>query len=110
MQQLSTKPEGFVYTAWCLDSKPDLVLVFGSTKKLECRILLDRMIGFMRGAMAFYRKERCLMIMDRDGVGYEVALDQLQSAPTFEELQLGNDLFGHLRRIHRPLSLVPDLQ
>jgi hypothetical protein len=110
MQQLSVKPEGFVYTAWCLDSKPDLVLVFGSSKKLERRVLLDRMIVFMRGAMAFYRKERCLMVMDRDGVGYEVGLSQLQSAPTPEELQLGNQLFGHLGIIDRPLSLVPDFQ
>lgn len=107
IKQLSAKPEGLTYKAVFLDSKPEWVFVFASCKKLERAILLDRMMVLMWGAMAFYGKERCLMVVDRDGAGYEVVFGHMKSPPTFEEPQAGERLFGHLRIVDRPVNLVP---
>jgi hypothetical protein len=110
MGRLSAEPEGFVYTAAHLDSKPAWVFVFGSCKKLDRAILLGRMEQLMSGAMAFYKKERCLTVVDRDKAGYEVAFGHMRSPPTLKERQVGVRLFGHLRTIDRPVRLTPQIQ
>jgi hypothetical protein len=105
---IRSKTEGFLYNAAFLDPKPDWVFVFASSKNVDRSIALERMMALMRGAMAFYGKEQCLVVVDRDGAGYEVAFDQMKHPPTLEERQEGERRFGHLRIVdHRSLNLVP---
>jgi hypothetical protein len=62
----------------------------------------------MLEAMAFYGKQQCLVVADRDGAAHEVAFGQTKSPPTPEECEAGERRFGHLRIVdHRALSLVP---
>jgi hypothetical protein len=43
-----------------------------------------------------------------DGLGYEVGFGHMKSAPIWQEREVGNHLFGHLRTIDRQLGLIPD--
>jgi hypothetical protein len=109
IDQLTSEPEGFAYNAAYLDSKPEWVFVFGSCKNVERAILLDRMMELMWGAMAFYGRERCLTVVDRDGGAYEVVFGHMKTSPTFEERQVGKRRFGHLRIVDRPASPIPQV-
>ena len=53
----------------------------------------------MRGALAHYQKQRCLIIVDREGQGYEVAMTQPGHifTPTEEDLRNGKERFSVLR-------------
>jgi len=55
----------------------------------------------MRGAMAHYGKQRCMVVVDRDGEGYEVAVTRpdLVYVPTAAEVQYGEQAFGRLRTV-----------
>ena len=80
--------------------------MFGSCKKLDRAALLDRMGLLMPGAMAFFGKNRCLVVVDRDGQGYEVGFGHMTSSPTLAERQAGDRLFGHLQIVDRPLNFA----
>lgn len=110
IERLNMECEGFVYMAAHLDSRPEWVFVFCSCKKLDRAVLLERMGPLMSGAMAFFKKNRCMTVVDRDGLGYEVGFAHMKSLSTFEERQAGDRLFGHLQIVDRPLSLVPHPQ
>jgi hypothetical protein len=108
IDQMRSKDGGFLYNAALLDPKPDWVFVFVSSKGVERPMLLERMLELMLGAMAFYEKDRCLVVADRDGAAYEVSFGQMKSPPTPEERAAGERRFGHLRIVdHRTLNLVP---
>ena len=92
-----------------LDSKPEWVYLFGASKNWELNDVLGRMNEFMRGALAFYGKSRCLFVIDRDGKGYEVAISPAGFRPTLADEEIGRRLFGHLRVSEMRLnSIVPD--
>jgi hypothetical protein len=96
---LAGESEGYVHNAVRLDSKPDWVFLFASSKGVERAEVLRRIERSMRGALAFYRKQRCMVIVDRDGEGYDVAVTRPDHvfAPTPAEMQYGEQLFAHLR-------------
>lgn len=106
IDRLARQDEGFVYMAAHLDSRPEWVVVFGCSKNLDRAVLLQRMGLLMPGAMAFFGKNRCLTILDRDGMGYEVGYGHMKSPPTSEECRAGDQLFGHLRIVDRAVSLA----
>jgi hypothetical protein len=53
----------------------------------------------MRAALAHYQKQRCMIIIDRDGKGYEVIMTVPGQVftPTTADVLNGNKLFGALR-------------
>jgi hypothetical protein len=61
----------------------------------------------MRGAMAYYAKSHCLLVVDRDSVGYEVGLSRAGFQPTLTDHAIGDKLFGNLRTESRAFSLAP---
>jgi hypothetical protein len=61
----------------------------------------------MRGALAYYGKSRCLLVVDRDGVGYEVGLSRPDFRLSATDPALGDKFFGNLRTESRALSLGP---
>jgi hypothetical protein len=99
MGKLSGRTQGYTQaTAW-LDSKPDWVFVFGSSKGWAREGMLRCLEPTMRAALSYYQKQRCMIIIDRDGEGYEVAItgpgETFTATP--EDVLNGKKLFSDLR-------------
>ncbi len=107
MEKLAHVKEGFVFRSARLDSKPDWVYIFGSSKAVARAELLSRIPLLMSGAMAYYEKRRCLVVIDRDTVSYEVALSRADVQPTAGHFETGQRFFGGLRVTSSPLELSP---
>ncbi len=107
IERRHSEPEGFVYRAAGLASRPDWVFVFGSSKMLSRALLLQRMGVLMSAAMTFFVKRCCMAVIDRDGLAYEVGLGRMESTPTSAEREAGNRLFAHLQVAARELSPAP---
>jgi hypothetical protein len=90
-----------------LDSQPDWVHVLGSSKKTARPELLSRLEPLMRGALAYFEKPRCFLVIDRDGVGYEVALSRPGYQPSLTDHAMGERLYGDLRTESRAFTLAP---
>jgi hypothetical protein len=106
-QGLGDAPQGFSVRAGYLDSKPDWVFVFASSKNLERSNVLSWISPTMRAAMAYYQKRRCLLVLDRDGSEYQVGLSKEGFEPTVSDHAVGEKLFGKLRIEHHPLHFAP---
>jgi hypothetical protein len=106
IRALAGRPEGYVHSAVRLDSKPDWVFIFGSAKKVEREEIFRRMESSIRAALAFYQKQRCMVVIDRDGDGYEVSMTHpdLVFTPSPAEIQHGWEMFGHLRIASVPVD------
>ena len=55
---------------------------------------VNELIG---GALAFYGKTRCLVVIDRDGVSYEVANSRPAYQPSLTDYANGEGRFGRLK-------------
>jgi hypothetical protein len=106
-QVLVDAPQGFSVRAAYLDSKPDWVFVFASSKNLQRSNVLAWISPTMRAAMAYYQKRRCLLVLDRDGGEYQVGLSREVFEATISDHAVGEKLFGKLRIEHRPLHIAP---
>lgn len=98
---LADEEEGYVHKAVRLDSKAEWVFLFASSKGVGREEVFRRIETSMRGALALYRKQRCMVVVDRDGEGYEVAVTRLDHVfvPTQAEILYGAQLFAHLRSV-----------
>jgi hypothetical protein len=99
IQRMSEQPQGYAQATAHLDSRPDWVFVFGSSKGWERSGMLGCMEQTMRAALTHYQKQRCMIIIDRDGEGYEVSmtLPGQDFIPADADVLNGNKLFGGLR-------------
>jgi hypothetical protein len=104
ISKLQHEETGFIYKSVWIDSQPELVFVFGSSKGIERAEVLTRQKTLLDGAMGFYERN-CFMVIDRDSVGYEVSMGILGSPPTSAEKKIGQELFGGLRTLTAPLPL-----
>lgn len=95
--------ENMTYKAFYTDSKPHFVYVLVSARGIDRATLLGRSTILLRGAMAAYRKDRGLVIADRNGAGFELQLISGRSANSGDE-RLGEEFFGKLRMSHVPIS------
>jgi hypothetical protein len=106
--RVAEKDHAFTFRAARFDSMPEWVYVLGASKDLDRADLLSRCMLLMGGAMAFYEKPKCLVVVDRDNSGYEVALSRPGVEPTAADLEAGQLLFGGLRITSIPLNFLPD--
>jgi hypothetical protein len=99
IRALAEHTEGYVHSAVRLDSKREWVFLLASSKGVAREEVFRRIETSMRAALAYYRKQRCLVIVDRDGEGYEVAMTRpdLVHVPSATELRHGEEMFGRLR-------------
>jgi hypothetical protein len=102
--KLQYEETGFIYQSVWIDSQPNWVFVFVSSKGIERAEVLTRLGTLIAGAMGFYNRN-CFAVMDRDSVGYEVSMSILGSPPTEAEHNIGQKLFGGLRTMTVPLRL-----
>ena len=57
--------------------------------------------------MAYYEKERCFLVLDRDGMEYQIGLSRDGFEAEISNHAVGEKLFGRLRIEHQPLHFVP---
>jgi hypothetical protein len=107
IERVAQKDQGLTFRAARFDSMPEWVYVLAGAKKVDRPELLSRIMVLMGGAMAFYEKPRCLVIVDRDNSGYEVALSRPGVRPTPAHVEAGQRLFGNLRITSTPLHFLP---
>jgi len=107
IEQVAGKAEGLKFRAARFDSMPEWVYVLGASKKVDRAELLSRIMVLMGGAMAFYDKPKCLVIIDRDDSSYEVGLSQPNARPTPAHMEAGKRLFGGLRITSSQLHFLP---
>lgn len=105
--RIAAKERGVTFMAATLDSQPDWVYVLGAVKNFERAELVRLIEPVMRGALAHYNKRRCLLIFDRDGQGYEVAIPRAEFKPSLADYEFGERAFGPLRITDKRLELVP---
>jgi hypothetical protein len=100
--------QGFVFKTARLDSRPEWIYVFGASRNIDRGELLSKNMRALMGAsLAYYRKPKGIIIVDRDRVSYEVGMSSPGFVPTSEMKELGHKLFSHLRETHTNLALVP---
>jgi hypothetical protein len=99
LRKLDGRSEGYAQAAAYVDSKPEWVFVFGSSKGWERAGMLRCIEPTMRAALAYYRKQHCMMVIDRDGAGYEAAATQpgVVFVPSSADFLTGEKLFRSLR-------------
>jgi hypothetical protein len=76
--------KGFAVAAALLDGHPDWVFVFGSlgtSGTFTRATLLSMFPRLANDAMFHYGRTKCLVIVDRDGLSYEVAIGELKGPP-----------------------------
>lgn len=95
--------QGYAQASAHLDSKPDWVFVFGSSKGWDRSKLLSLVEPTMRAALAFYKKPHCMIVIDRDGAGYEVAVTRADAVFVASPADVwnGEKIFGRLRSTSR---------
>jgi hypothetical protein len=94
--RVSGQPQGLALQAAHFDGR-DWVFLFVACKKCEKSTLLRIVEGLMGAAMARYQKSNCLVIVDRDGEHYDLALSRPDYQPTTEDAAIGEKYFGPLR-------------
>jgi hypothetical protein len=96
---LEGRSQGYTHATAQVDSKPEWVFLFGSSKGWERAGILRCMEPTMGATLSFYKKQHCMIVIDRDGEGYEVALTHpdLAFMPSPTDVLNGEQLFGHLR-------------
>jgi hypothetical protein len=106
-QTLSMQAKGLAKRTVGLDSRPDWVFLFISSKGWERPCVLKAGSMLMTAAMAYYQKTHCLMVVDLDSQSYEVGLRELSGEPTITDYALGEKFFGHLQVTTSPLEFIP---
>ncbi len=98
--------KGYAQAAARLDSRSDWVFVFGASRGWEREGMLSIMPTTMCAALTHYGKQKCMMIIDRDGAGYEVGMLWAQPSftPSMADVLNGQKLFGNLRVASVPLE------
>jgi hypothetical protein len=107
IEALKDEREGFLFRAVYFDARPDLVFVLASSKGIARTEVLERGLVLMRAAMAQYRKCRAMLIIDRDGSGFEVSIGESKDDLTDDDIRAGKSLFGNLKMFDRTYSFVP---
>jgi hypothetical protein len=68
------RTEGYCQATAHIDSRPEWIFVFGSSKGWARAGMLRSIEPIMRAALSYYQKEKCMIVIDRDDDGYEVAI------------------------------------
>jgi hypothetical protein len=105
VQALTTEQKGLKIVAAHFDSR-DWVWVLAASKNWDRSDVLRHMFPLMRGAMAFYEKSNGMVIVDRDGINFEVCLSRPGLEPSEHERVFGQKTFGRLRMSSTPLTLI----
>lgn len=107
MAKTANHDEGFGINIARLDSLPDFVFLFASSKKVDRLTIVQRMIAGLEAAASYYGKTSGLMILDRDQKSYEVFLLKAGTEFSPEIAELGQQLFGGLPVVSLRMGTLP---
>jgi hypothetical protein len=79
---------------------------FDRSEKEIIDFMLMHVEYLQRGAMAFYKKNNCMVIVDRDGEGYEIAKSRVGYRANIADRALGGRYFAHLRSTSITLNQI----
>ncbi len=96
IEGVSTQEEGFSFQASHIDGK-DMVFLFIAARKVSKEEILKRTIILTNAAQAYFRKKRCMAIVDRDGKHYDLIFTPPDYKPTAKDEDAGRKYFGSLR-------------
>ncbi len=100
----------FGLAAATVDSRPDLVFVFGSFRETAActrSMLLASFQALCDDAMAHHERTRCLLVVDRDGLSYEVALSTWPPESPWPSPKHQSKIFGPLKTTSIELHFRP---
>jgi hypothetical protein len=106
IEGLNGRLEGYVQATAHLDSRPEWIFMFARSKGVPREVVLSRIETTMRAALSFYQKEQCMVVIDRDGESYEVAITRPEQVfkPSVQDITAGQKLFSSLRTTSIPLE------
>ena len=93
--RISGQPQGISMQAAHFDGR-DWIFLFVASKKCDKATLFKIVQGLAGGALAHYQKSNCLVIVDRDGEHFDLALSRPGYQPTPEDAAIGDKHFGPL--------------
>jgi len=95
-ESMREKTSGLSMAAALVDGK-DWVFVFISCRGVEKTTQFGIAKMLAGGALAHYQKKNCLVVIDRDGEHYDLALSNPVYEPDAADIAAGEKHFGHLR-------------
>lgn len=98
--------ESMVYQADHLDSKPDFLYIFSSSKGFSRNEVIKRCCELLQGGLAYYGKTRGLAVNYTQGLeNYEaVMIHSFKETP--ESMRLGKECFSNLKMSDIPIEKV----
>ena len=88
--------DGLSFQASHIDGK-DRVFLFVAARNRNKTQISEAVHTLAGAAIAHFRKSSCLVIVDRDGKHYDLALTRPDYQPTADNEDAGRKCFGHLR-------------
>jgi hypothetical protein len=95
-ERVSAQGDGLSFQASHTDGK-DRVFLFVAARDRSKTEISEAIHTLAGAAMAHFRKGSCLVIVDRDGKHYDLALTRPDYKPTVEDEAAGQKHFAHLR-------------
>ena len=95
------------YRSFYTDTKPDFLYIVAAARGLDKREIIKRAEVLLVAGLAQREKKEGMIIVDRDGKGYEV-MQIAVPGHTAEALAAGEVLFGRLKITDTPIRLLPD--
>jgi hypothetical protein len=95
-ERVSSQVDGLSFQASHTDGR-DRVFLFVASRKRSRAEIFEAIHTLAGAALAHFRKNSCLVIADRDGEHYDLALTRPDYEPTAEDETLGRKYFGPLR-------------
>lgn len=95
-ERVSASGDGLSFQASHIDGK-DRVFLFLAARNRSKAQIAEAVHALSGAALAHYRKSSCLVIVDRDGQHYDLALTRPGYQPTAQDETAGQKYFGHLR-------------
>jgi len=95
-ERVSTQGDGLSFQASHIDGK-DRVFLFVAARNRSKAEISEAIHTLTGAAMAHFRKGSCLVIVDRDGKHFDLALTRPDYQPTADDEGAGRKYFGHLR-------------
>jgi len=103
---MAEESPGLVYQSFFSDRKADFLYVLAVAKGLDRAEIFRRAEILLVAGLAHRRKREGMVIVDREGKGYEVIQAAIPE-PSPEALAAGESLFGHLKVTDTAIRLLP---
>ena len=96
-ESMRGKTGGLMFAASLADGKDWVSFFISVGRGVEKPTRFDIATKLAGGALAHYQKKNCLVIIDRDGEHYDLALSNPDYEPDAADIAEGEKYFGHLR-------------